>query len=200
MVKLSNGDWKTSIPIGAIAHVSGAQNASSSISETAALSDLKQQFRQSAQNTDRGIFGVQAAKRQEIAAIVEQLEALNPLQQPTQHLDKGVKKTKLGLREFVRLGAFLNVIQFSVAGLGMLSGSLTVKASYEVVSDQRVAIKFMESTLVPEQLQQIFQQNYDLLLSVFNPEGWLDITFVDEELRVGRDDKGNIYILERCAQ
>jgi hypothetical protein len=42
----------------------------------------------------------------------------------------------------------LNVVQFSVAGLGMLSGSLTVKASYEVASDERVDIKFIESTLV----------------------------------------------------
>jgi hypothetical protein len=31
---------------------------------------------------------LQAAKRQEIAAILEQLETLNPLQQPTQHLDR----------------------------------------------------------------------------------------------------------------
>jgi hypothetical protein len=42
----------------------------------------------------------------------------------------------------------LNVVQFSVAGLGMLSGSLTVKASYKVASDERVDIKFIESTLV----------------------------------------------------
>ena len=40
------------------------------------------------------------------------------------------------------------MVQFSVAGLGMLSGSLTVKASYEVASDERVDIKFIESTLV----------------------------------------------------
>lgn len=44
----------------------------------------------------------------------------------------------------------LNVVQFSVAGLGMLSGSLTVKASYEVASDDRVDIKFIESTLVSD--------------------------------------------------
>lgn len=42
----------------------------------------------------------------------------------------------------------LNVVEFSVAGLGMLSGSLTVKASYEPASDSRVNIKFVESTLV----------------------------------------------------
>jgi hypothetical protein len=31
---------------------------------------------------------LQSAKRQEVAEIVEALEALNPLQQPTQHLDQ----------------------------------------------------------------------------------------------------------------
>jgi hypothetical protein len=49
----------------------------------------------------------------------------------------------------------------------------------------------------PLPLEQLFKQNYDLLLSIFNPEGWLDITYVDQDMRVGRDDKGNIYVLER---
>lgn len=53
---------------------------------------------------------------------------------------------------------------------------------------------------VPDQLQQLFKQNYELLLSIFNPEGWLEITYVDDELRVGRDDKGNIFVLERAQQ
>jgi hypothetical protein len=47
------------------------------------------------------------------------------------------------------------VVQFSVAGLGMLSGSLTVKASYEVASDERVDIKFIESTLVGEAVNSV---------------------------------------------
>lgn len=51
----------------------------------------------------------------------------------------------------------------------------------------------------PTQLQMIFKANYDLLLSIFNPEGYLDITYVDDELRVGRDDKGNLFLLERCS-
>eukprot|EP00878_Enallax_costatus_P025694 GHUV01027513.1.p1 GENE.GHUV01027513.1~~GHUV01027513.1.p1 ORF type:complete len:236 (+),score=66.50 GHUV01027513.1:274-981(+) len=205
------------------------QAAASSSSTPIAAGDaasLKQQLRQSIEGINRGIFGVPAAKRQEVAAVVDSLEALNPLQQPTQHLDQvagswnllyttititGVKKTKLGLREFIRLGDFqqqididrklaLNVVQFNVAGLGALSGCFTVKASYEPVSDSRVDIKFIESTLVPDQLQQLFKQNYDLLLSIFNPEGWLEITYVDEELRVGRDDKGNIFVLERARR
>jgi hypothetical protein len=53
---------------------------------------------------------------------------------------------------------------------------------------------------VPDQLRQLFEKNYELLLSIFNPEGWLDITYVDSELRVGRDDKGNLFVLERAQK
>ncbi len=42
------------------------------------------------------------------------------------------------------------------------------------------------------------QANYALLLSIFNPEGWLDTTYVDDRHRIGRDDKGNVFVLERC--
>ena len=49
----------------------------------------------------------------------------------------------------------------------------------------------------PKQLNALFEKNYDLLLSIFNPDGWLDITYVDEQHRLGRDDKGNVFLLER---
>lgn len=49
----------------------------------------------------------------------------------------------------------------------------------------------------PKQLNALFKKNYDLLLSIFNPDGWLEITFVDEQHRLGRDDKGNVFLLER---
>ena len=39
-----------------------------------------------------------------------------------------------------------------------------------------------------------------LLLAIFNPEGWLDTTFVGGGLRVGRDDKGHVFVLERQAE
>lgn len=120
----------------------------------------------------------------------------------------GLKRTKLGLRDFITLGDFLqtidvdkskaaNTITFSVAGLGMLRGVLTIEASYVVSSVSRVDICFEKSSIVPDQLLKLFQKNYDLLLSVFNPEGWLEITYVDDDMRVGRDDKGNIFLLER---
>lgn len=52
----------------------------------------------------------------------------------------------------------------------------------------------------PKQLQTIFEANLDLLLSIFNPEGHLDITYLEASpggWRVGRDDKGNVFLLER---
>jgi len=158
-----------------------------------------------------------------VERLLELLEAKNPSPRPTDDLDKvkgewklvystisilGSKRTKLGLRDFIALGDFVQIIDvdqrkavnrvgFSVAGLGMLSGSFTIEASYTIASPSRVDIQFESSRLVPEQLLSLFQKNYDLLLSIFNPEGWLEITYVDDTLRVGRDDKGNIFLVER---
>ncbi|THG16087.1 hypothetical protein TEA_014809 [Camellia sinensis var. sinensis] len=68
-------------------------------------------------------------------------------------------------------------------------------------------VKLLESmnptpdpTLFLDKLMNVFRKNYDLLLDIFNPEGWLEITYVDDTLRIGRDDKGNIFILERYEE
>ncbi|CAO2034995.1 unnamed protein product [Urochloa humidicola] len=177
------------------------------------------------EGVDRGIFGMTSAKRSEIHGLVELLEARNPTPEPTAALqDKvdgcwkliystisilGKKRTQLGLRDFISLGDFLqiidvkeekavNVIKFSARALKILSGKLTIEASYSVTSKTRVDIKLESSTITPEQLMNIFQKNYDMLLAIFNPEGWLEITYVDESLRIGRDDKKNIFVLERA--
>ncbi|XP_066347231.1 fibrillin protein 5 homolog isoform X2 [Miscanthus floridulus] len=121
----------------------------------------------------------------------------------------GKKRTKLGLRDFISLDDFLqiidvkkekavNVIEFSARALKIFSGKLTIEASYTVASQTRVDIKLQSSTITPEQLMNIFQKNYDMLLDIFNPEGWLEITYVDESVRIGRDDKENIFVLERA--
>lgn len=167
---------------------------------------------------------MKAIKRQEVEELVENLERLNPTPQPTENLEKvagpwrllyttisisGYKKTKLGLREFVKLGDFMqiinveqqeavNLVHFSVAGLGTLEGDLRVTASYTPSSPSRVDIQFKSAQLSPDMIHKLFETNYDLLLSIFNPDGWLEITYVDEDTRVGRDDKGNIFVLEKC--
>ncbi|GIM12285.1 hypothetical protein Vretimale_15651 [Volvox reticuliferus] len=200
----------------------------------AAVDQVKTQLLSELVGLDRGIFGAPAAKKARILALIGELEKHNTQTTPTANLESvagdwrllystititGAKRTKLGLREFVRLGEFtqhidttnnlaVNRIEFSVSGLSAIKGSLTIRANYQVASEQRVGITYLDSALTPSQLQKIFEANLDLLLSIFNPEGHLDITYLDVEgqgtaggpfgcWRVGRDNKGNVFLLER---
>lgn len=187
------------------------------------IAQVKAELYNALQGINRGIFGVPTEKKSEIEDFVKMLEAQNPTPDPTLHLGKvggcwklvystirilGSKRTKLGLRDFISLADFLqtidaaegkavNVIKFNARGLNLLNGKLTIEASFKVASKSRVDISYRNSTITPEQLMNLFRKNYDILLGIFNPEGWLEITYVDDTLRIGRDDKGNIFILER---
>ncbi|CAL9087888.1 unnamed protein product [Musa acuminata var. zebrina] len=196
----------------------------SSTAEFGTIDDIKAALYQALTGIDRGIFGATSSKKSEIAGFVELLESRNPTPYPTDHLrDKvdgcwklvystisilGSTRTKLGLRGFISLGDFFqiinvakekatNVIKFNLRGLQLLSGQLTIEASYRIASKTRVDIKLERSNITPDQLMKIFEKNLDLLLAIFNPQGWLEITYVDESMRIGRDDKGNIFVLER---
>ncbi|PSS26671.1 Plastid-lipid-associated protein [Actinidia chinensis var. chinensis] len=210
-------------PIGVAEHSSGLLG---SKELEKAPTQIKTDLFQALQGINRGIFGVPFAKKSEIEGLVKLLESNNPTPQPTLFLDKvaggwrlvystitilGSRRTKLGLRDFITLGDFfqtidvaegktVNVIMFNVRGLNLFNGQLKIEASFQIASQSRVDIKYNSSTITPNQLMNVFQKNYDLLLSIFNPEGWLEITYVDDTLRIGRDDKGNIFILERCEE
>lgn len=189
--------------------------------------EMKTALYRTLHGVNRGIFGVTSAKKNEIWELVEMLESRNPTLHPTDNLlDKvngswkmiystivilGSKRTKLGLRDFITLGDFfqiidvakkkaVNSIKFNASGFKLLNGQLTIEASYTVTSKTRVDIKLEKSTITPSQLMNLFEKNYDVLLDIFNPEGWLDITYVDDSLRIGRDDKGNIFVLERSGE
>ncbi|KAE8702136.1 putative plastid-lipid-associated protein 7 [Hibiscus syriacus] len=190
------------------------------------LSHLKSQLLQQLQGINRGIFGVASSKKSDIEELVKLLEFQNPTPDPTLNLEKvggcwklvyssitilGSKRTKLGLRDFITLGEFFqtidiqkskafNVIKFNARGLKLLNGKLTIEASFEIASKSRVDISYDNSTITPDQLMNVFRKNYDLLLGIFNPEGWLEITYVDDTMRIGRDDKGNLLILQRSEQ
>ncbi|KAI3451478.1 hypothetical protein Pfo_008143 [Paulownia fortunei] len=187
------------------------------------VAQIKKDLFAALQGINRGIFGVPSANKTEIENLVELLESQNPTPEPTLCLEKvagawkliystitilGSKRTKLGLRDFITLGDFfqsinvaegkaVNVIKFSAKGLHLLSGQLTIDASFKIASESRVDISYNKAVITPDQLMNVFRKNYDLLLGIFNPEGWLEITYVDDSLRIGRDDKGNIFILER---
>ncbi|ONI01859.1 hypothetical protein PRUPE_6G163100 [Prunus persica] len=86
---------------------------------------IKTELYQALEGINRGIFGVPSAKKAEIEALVKQLESQNPTPDPILNLEKmggcwklvystitilGSKRTKLGLRDFISLGDFLQNI------------------------------------------------------------------------------------------
>ncbi|KAK8349928.1 hypothetical protein V6Z12_A06G174700 [Gossypium hirsutum] len=190
------------------------------------LSHLKTELLQQLKGINRGIFGVPSSKKSDVEAMVKLLESHNPTPDPILNLEKvggcwkllystitilGSKRTKLGLRDFITLGEFfqiidiekskaVNVIKFNARGLKLLNGKLTIEASFKIASKSRVDVSYDNSTITPDQLLNVFSKNYDVLLAIFNPEGWLEITYVDDTMRIGRDDKENIFILERSEE
>ncbi|PPD86074.1 hypothetical protein GOBAR_DD16994 [Gossypium barbadense] len=138
------------------------------------LSHLKAELLQQLKGmgTNRGIFGVLSSKKSDIEALVKLLESHNPTPDPTLNLEKaggwwnlvystitilGSKRTKLGLRDFITLGEFfqiidiekvlytsfgdgkmeskaVNVIKFNARGLKLLNGKLTIEASFKIAS------------------------------------------------------------------
>ncbi|KAI4345129.1 hypothetical protein L6164_012286 [Bauhinia variegata] len=187
------------------------------------LAQNKRELYQALQGINRGILGIPSAKKSEIETLVKQLESQNPTPNPTLQLEKvagcwrlvystisilGSKRTKLGLRDFISLDDFsqtidvakskaINVIKFSAKGLSSLNGQLIIEASFKIASTTRVDINLEKSTITPDQLMNLFLKNYDLLLGIFNPEGWLEITYVDDSMRIGRDHRGNLFVLDR---
>ena len=120
-----------------------------------ATSALKLQLTDMLQGIDRGIFGLKSDQRQAIADVLQQLELRSEVPSPTLTpavlsgkwrllyttvTITGVRRTKLGLREFVKLEDVcqtidvdsqqaINEVFFSVAGLGTLRGSLKITAT-----------------------------------------------------------------------
>ncbi|KAM3709871.1 fibrillin protein 5 homolog isoform X2 [Castanea sativa] len=153
--------------------------------EDETLAQAKTELYQAIQGLNRGIFGIPSAKKSEIEGLVKLLESHNPTPDPTLKLEKGKA---------------VNVVKFSAKGLNLFNGKLTIEASFKISSKARVDISYDQSSITPDQLMNVFRKNYDLLLGIFNPQGWLEITYVDDKLRIGRDDKGNIFILERSGE
>ena len=129
----------------------------------------------------------------------------------------GSKRVKLGLKSAVTLGELTqeidpesrtatNEVAFELRFLGGMGGkgSLRLEARFAVSGEahpRRVDIALSSAALTPPALDALLGQHMELLLSIFNPEGWLETTFfADGGLRVGRDDKGRVFVLERVVE
>ncbi|MGL5942179.1 MAG: PAP/fibrillin family protein [Waterburya sp.] len=128
----------------------------------------------------------------------------------------------LGLDRFplFKLGQIYQCIRVSEAkvyniaeiiGLPMLEGLVSVAATFEPVSDRRVNVVFERSIIG---LQRLFGYNsprtfiqqiesgkkflpFDFKIDRGEQKGWLDITYLDEDMRIGRGNEGNVFVLTK---
>jgi len=96
-----------------------------------------------------------------------------------------------------------------VYGLPYLEGLVSVAASFEPISERRVQVKFERSILGLQRLMS-YQSPDDFIHQIEsgakfmaidfgidsrNQQGWLDITYLDQNLRIGRGNEGSVFVL-----
>lgn len=98
-----------------------------------------------------------------------------------------------------------------VKGPPMLSGLVSVAARYEPLSDVRVKVRFERAVFGLQRLIQYQSVDsfirhieagkkfmaIDFEIKNRNQKGWLDITYLDETMRVGRGNQGSVFVLTK---
>lgn len=97
-----------------------------------------------------------------------------------------------------------------IYGLPSLEGLVSVAAEFEPISERRVQVKFKRSIIGLQKLmdynspanfiQQIESgQKFTALDFPINSDqqGWLDITYIDNNLRIGRGNEGSVFVLSK---
>ncbi|WP_026733113.1 PAP/fibrillin family protein [Fischerella sp. PCC 9605] len=99
-----------------------------------------------------------------------------------------------------------------IYGLPLLESLVSVAAKFEPVSGRRVQVKFERSIVG---LQRLIDYNspdsfiqrieagqkftaLDFPLNSNEQQGWLDITYLDSELRIGRGNEGSVFVLTKA--
>jgi len=98
-----------------------------------------------------------------------------------------------------------------INGLPFLEGLVSVTAKFEPVSPLRVQVKFERSIIG---LQRLIDYKYpasfieqiesgkkflaiDFPIQSNQQQGWLDITYLDNDLRIGRGNQGSVFVLTK---
>lgn len=98
-----------------------------------------------------------------------------------------------------------------VYGVPYLEGLVSVAARFEPVSERRVQVKFERSIFGLQRLigyqspgdliEQIDTGKkfvaIDINLNSREQQGWLDITYLDDDLRIGRGNEGSVFVLTK---
>ncbi|OWY66965.1 fibrillin [cyanobacterium TDX16] len=98
-----------------------------------------------------------------------------------------------------------------VYGLPFLEGVISVAAKFTPVSERRIEVKFERSIIG---LQRLFDYRspasfiqeieagkkfvaLDTKINSNRQQGWVDITYLDSDLRIGRGNEGSIFVLTK---
>ncbi|MEH2175144.1 PAP/fibrillin family protein [Nostoc sp.] len=98
-----------------------------------------------------------------------------------------------------------------IYGLPYLEGLVSVAAKFEPVSGRRVQVKFERSIIG---LQRLIEYNspvtfiqqieagrkfpgIDVAINSDKQQGWLDITYIDNDLRIARGNEGSVFVLTK---
>jgi len=97
-----------------------------------------------------------------------------------------------------------------VYGLPYLEGLVSVAARFEPLSQHRIQVKFERSLFGLQRLigyqspadfiQQIETGKKFAAIDINlnrDQQGWLDITYLDDNLRIGRGNEGSVYVLTK---
>ncbi|WP_088241705.1 PAP/fibrillin family protein [Calothrix rhizosoleniae] len=98
-----------------------------------------------------------------------------------------------------------------IVGLPYAEGLVSVAAKFEPIGDKRVNVKFERSIIGLQRLigykspddfiQQIEAGKkflaIDFPINSNQQQGWLDITYIDTDLRIGRGNEGSIFVLTK---
>ncbi|MFM7449319.1 MAG: PAP/fibrillin family protein [Leptolyngbyaceae cyanobacterium] len=96
-------------------------------------------------------------------------------------------------------------------GLPYLEGIVSVAARFTPVSDRRVEVKFERSIVGlkrligyqgPDHLIQQIEAGHkfpaiDVRIAEQDQNGWLDTTYLDSDLRIGRGNEGSVFVLTK---
>jgi hypothetical protein len=120
----------------------------------------------------------------------------------------------------IKLGQIYQCVRTSAAkiyniaeirGLPLLEGLVSVCARFEPVSERRVDVKFERSisglqSLIGYRSPSDFIEQIergkkfaalDFGLDSRNQQGWLEITYLDDNLRIGRGNEGSVFVLSK---
>ncbi len=106
-------------------------------------------------------------------------------------------------------GKIFNIAE--IKGLPLLGGLVSVCANFSVVNEKRVKVNFERlvagsQTLVGYQDVNSFIDTLrspkkllaiDFQIKREDQKGWLETTYLDQDLRIGRGNEGNLFVLRR---